>query len=289
MTAREQGFLLLTSSLGDPGRKALTLRQFRNLILRAKELPELWNASDITMEDMAAMGYDAAMAERVVRLFSEKERMAAYLHLGKKYGCSLMALSNPMYPAILPQRLGLDTPSVLWTKGNTALLERPAIALVGSRDLHPENYWFAREVGCQAAKNGWVLVSGNARGSDRTAQDACLEMGGQVISVVADRLTDQPTTPNILYLSEDSFDLAFSSRRALRRNRIIHSLGLKTFVAQSALGKGGTWDGTINNLHHGWSLVYCCSDGSPASMEFQSQGAIAITTGQIAENLSSPA
>lgn len=273
MTAREQGFLLLTSSLGDLSRKHLTLKQFRTLILRAKEQPNLREASAVTMEDMLAMGYDDAMAQRVVDLFSERERMMAYLRLAKGQGCSLIALSNPQYPAILAERLGLDAPTVLWAKGNLDLLAQPAIALVGSRELKPENWHFAQEVGRWAAQNGFVLVSGNARGADRVGQESCLQHGGQIISVVANKLTDQPTRKNVLYLSENSFDLDFSSYRALSRNRIIHAMGAKTFVAQSDFKKGGTWDGTVKNLRHGWSPVYCFADESPACRELTALGA----------------
>lgn len=277
MTAREQGFLLLTSSLGDLTRKALTLKQFRTLILRAKELPSLRDATVVTLADMAAMGYEDAMAQRVVNLFSEQERMVAYLRLAKSQGCSLIALSNPQYPPILAERLGLDAPTVLWAKGDMSLLSLPAVALVGSRELKPVNWKFAQDVGCWAAQNGFVLVSGNARGADRVGQESCLQHGGKVISVVADKLTHQPTKQNVLYLSENSFDLDFSPYRALSRNRIIHAMGAKTFVAQSDFKKGGTWDGTVKNLRHGWSPVYCFADESPACRELIALGAQPIT------------
>lgn len=281
MTTREQGFLLLTSSLGDPQRKSLSLHQFRTLILRSKKYPNLRNATTVTLEDMAAMGYDRKMAERVVYLFSQREQMLRYVKAGEKQGCSLVGLTNPHYPVRLAYRLDMDTPTVLWAKGDKTLLQKPAIALVGSREGREENMEFAHQVGRLAAKLGYVLVSGNARGADRTAQNACLAAGGQVISVVADRLTEQTADKNILYISEDGFDLPFSSRRALLRNRIIHALGEKTFVAQSEYGRGGTWDGTVKNLRHGWSPVYCFHDGSRAAGELGTMGACLIAASEI--------
>ena len=65
-----------------------------------------------------------------------------------------------------------------------------------------------------------------------------------------------------LYLSEDGFSEEFSAQRALSRNRCIHTLGIKTFVAQTSFKTGGTWDGTVKNLRFGWSGVYCYDDGS---------------------------
>ena len=139
-----------------------------------------------------------------------------------------------------------------------------------------KNREFAEEVGRQAALQGLVLVSGNARGADKAAQNACLEAGGQVISIVADSLCDHKATANVLYLSESSFDEPFSSQRAISRNRVIHALGRMVFVAQSSLEKGGTWDGTVKNLRSGWSPVACFRDGSEASIRLEQMGAYLI-------------
>ena len=121
-----------------------------------------------------------------------------------------------------------------------------------------------------------MLVSGNARGADRTAQAACLEAGGKVISVVADELYKQPLQENVLYVSEDGFGESFSSIRALSRNCVIHALGVKTFVAQCSEGKGGTWSGTVKNLRNGWSDVFAFRDGSVAMIQLEQMGASMI-------------
>ena len=144
---------------------------------------------------------------------------------------------------------------------------------MGSRDLRPSNGRFAREVGLQAAGQGYVLVSGNARGADQAAQNACLEAGGRMICVIADSLENKALRENVLYLSEDGFDLTFTNQRALSRNRVIHCMGLRTFVAQSDYQKGGTWDGTVKNLRFGWSPVYCFDDGSVAARKLSDMGA----------------
>ena len=121
-----------------------------------------------------------------------------------------------------------------------------------------------------------MLVSGHARGADKIAEDACLEHGGQVICVVSDPLKNHPLQKNVLYLAEDGYDMAFTPYRALSRNRLIHAISEKTFVAQSALRMGGTWDGTCKNLRHNWSTVYCFRDGSQASLELERMGAVLI-------------
>jgi predicted Rossmann fold nucleotide-binding protein DprA/Smf involved in DNA uptake len=184
---------------------------------------------------------------------------------------------NPIYPAAVRRRLGMDCPGVIWAKGDISLLNRPAVAVIGSRDLYEDNLLFAEEAGRQAALQGYVLVSGNARGADQIAQDACLAAGGCVISVVADELEKKPLMSRMLWLSLDGFDQSFSTIRALSRNHVIHSLGDMTLVAQCTMGKGGTWDGTVKNLQCGYSPVCCFDDGSDAVTELVNRGAVAVT------------
>ena len=192
--------------------------------------------------------------------------------------CVPISRVSTEYPLAVRKRLGLNAPGCLWAKGNLALLNTQTVSLVGSRVLREDNRRFAELAGREVALQGYTLVSGNARGADRTAQDACLEAGGRVISIVADELQKYPMTERMLYLSEDSFDLPFSATRALSRNRVIHSLGYITLVAQCDLGTGGTWDGTVKNLQKNWSPVFCFDDGSPASAELGQLGAELIDT-----------
>jgi len=278
LNPREKGFLLLTSHLGDPRSKVLTVAQLRMLAqcVTASRLGD--RDGEVTVEDLMEMGYNRPSAERILDLLSRDEQLQWYLNKAKKCGYIPITRISDAYPGRLRRQLGIDAPGVLWARGDMSLLQLPMISLVGSRDLCPDNLHFAREVGRQAAQQGYVLVSGNARGADREAQDACLASGGSVISVVADDLSAHPLPEKVLYLSEDGFDLKFSPQRALMRNRVIHSLSEKTFVAQCGLEKGGTWDGTKGNLRYGLSDVFCFNDGSEASKKLEQMGASLITT-----------
>lgn len=277
MNPREKGFLLLTSHLGDPYSKVLTIPQLR-LLARCVTGSNLGERDgDVKVEDLMELGYNRPSAQRILDLLGREEQLQWYLQKAKRSGCIPITRISEMYPDCLRKKLGLDAPGVLWAKGDTDLLRYQKVSLVGSRDLQPENLAFAREVGKQAALQGLVLVSGNARGADREAQESCLENGGSVISVVADDLTSHTPVENVLYLSEDGFDLPFSNQRALLRNRIIHSLSSKTFVAQCGLEKGGTWDGTKGNLRLGLSDVFCFADSSAAAEKLEQMGAELIT------------
>ena len=273
MTGREEGFLLLTSQLGNPDRKVLTPAQLRVLGQRSRDLDLRDPDRELTEGDLLQLGYGAEMARRIVALLSERELLEYYCLQGAKADCQPLIRGTARYPGMIRKRLGPESPGCLWAKGDLSLLTLPAVTLVGSRNLQPENLDFAREVGRQAARQGYVLVSGNARGADQSAQDACLEAGGKVISVVADVLKSHRKRENMLMLSEDGYDRAFTAQRAISRNRCVHSLGAMTFVAQSGYQTGGTWDGTVKNLRFRWNPVYCFRDGSPAATLLAQMGA----------------
>lgn len=276
MTPRERGFLLLTQQLGDSDRKPLTVPQFRTLAQRAQQMEHPRQERTLEIGDLTAIGYDFLTAEHILSLLTQEDLLDRYLERAALKDCFPVSRLSQNYPQVLRHRLGLDSPGCLWAKGDISFLKSPMIALVGSRDLLPANYAFAREVGKQAALQGFILVSGNARGADLAAQDSCLAHGGIVISVVADRLDKCPLQKNVLYLSEDGFDLPFSAQRALSRNRIIHCLPQCVFVAQVQAHKGGTWSGASRNLHKGWSPVLCYNDGKEGTVALVALGAAAI-------------
>lgn len=283
MTGPEAGFLLLTSQLGDPARKVLSVSQMRILSNRVRAAEKDPAARDLTPEDLIALGYGREMAEHVLRLLDEEELLQYYCRRGEKSGCQPLTRVTAGYPQHLRRKLGEETPGCLWYKGDISMLSQPMVALVGSRDLLERNRSFAREVGRQAARQGYVLVSGNARGADQAAQNACLQAGGKVISVIADSLAEKIARENVLYLSEDGFDCGFTAQRAISRNRVIHALAERTFVAQCSLHTGGTWDGTTKNLCFGWSPVYCYADESPAQRTLVDMGAQTVTLEQLCD------
>ena len=283
MIPREAGFLLLTSRLGNPDRKVMSTAQLRTLAQRMKGVAIDDPHRDLVAADLVKLGYGPEMAERIVALLSEEDLLAHYLRRAAKVGCIPVTRVSELYPQVLRNRLMEDAPGCLWGKGDLEILNSPMISLVGSRDLNPKNAEFAREAGRQAALQGYTLVSGNARGADKTAQEAALAAGGSVVSIVADSLEKHPCRENVLYLSEDAFDEEFSAQRALSRNRCIHALGEKTLVAQCSFQHGGTWDGTVKNLRFRWSDVFCFDDKSPASRLLCQMGANLIGMDDLAD------
>ena len=276
MTAAERGFLLLCAELGD-GRRPLTPAQLRTLRKRVLERGESVGDPDRALDaaDLRALGYDAEFSARVCGLLGREKDLDAYLSIAAEQGIRPLTRISPAYPLRL-RRLGDEAPAVLFCRGELSLLERPAVALVGSRELSPAGRAFARRVGELAAREGFVLVSGNARGADRSAQSACLAAGGAVIAVLPDELAEHaPENDRTLYLSLNGWHLPMAPYRALERNRLIHALVEKTLVAQSHLS-GGTWSGSEENLRRGWSPLFINTEGGEGCAALISLGATPV-------------
>ena len=276
MTGAERGFLLLCCHLGDPQRRPLTVAQFRKLARQVRAGEKSPDDRDLEPGDLMALGYGKDESRRIVELFAGEALLDRYLQKARRAGCVPLTWLTPGYPQRLLEALGDDAPACLWARGDLSILDRDGIALVGSRDLNPENQRFAYQVGQEAAGQGLVLISGNARGADRTAQNAALTSGGQVISIVADELQNHAIRDNVLYLSEEGFDLEFSAQRALSRNRCIHALGHASIAAQCSLQTGGTWDGSVKNLRFGWSPLCVFDDNSESARLLEQMGAVKI-------------
>lgn len=277
MTGQELGFLLLGSHLGDPERKPLSPAQLSRLWQKAQLCTSVSTEGEVDESFLTSLGYSTHDSRYILSLLAQEEAAAAYFSSAMQQGFSCVTRRAPSYPAALSQTLGSKAPAVLWLWGNTSLLRTPCISLVGSRNAAKPNLAFARAVGEAAARHGFTLVSGGARGVDQAGQDACLRAGGNVICVLPDSFHRHcPPGERLLYLCEDSFDLPFSARRALSRNHIIHILGSSVFVAQCGT-RGGTWDGTSTNLRSGWRPVYLYWDGSAAADTLLSMGAEVAT------------
>ncbi len=241
--------MLLCCQLGQTV-QPLSPKEFNRLSEELRLYPQI---------DMDALGYSPRICQRVQALLEREEALWAYVRAVPEI--------QPIWPghALYPLRLELlqeEMPPVLFCKGDPDLLLGEHISVVGSREPAEANAAFARALGERIAEEGFTLVSGNARGIDTIAQEACLAAGGKVVAFVPDMLKKYPERKNVLYLSDEGYDRFFTAQRALRRNIYIHGLGKLCFVAQCAKTAGGTWQGSADNLRHGRSPLYLYSDGT---------------------------
>jgi DNA processing protein len=141
-----------------------------------------------------------------------------------------------------------DRPTLLFALGDLSLLERPAVAIVGSRDHSDYGAAVCREVAGGAAAAGLAVVSGMARGLDAIAHAAALDAGGVTIGVLGNGLgVVYPAANRGLYQRVAEQGLLLTEfppgeRPAVgsfpRRNRLISALGRITVVVEAAQGSG---------------------------------------------------
>lgn len=280
MRAAEEGLLLLCCQLPGQTEKPLTLAQLRELGKRARAFGLAGSdpMRDVTAADLRRLGYAEDEAQRITALLGREEALRAYLCAAEARGIFPVTRLDARFPARLRQSLGALCPAVLFAKGDMALLAARCVSVVGSRALTASGQAFAEQAGHMIAKAGLVLSSGGAAGADTAAQLACLSAGGAAVVFPAGSLLDCEARENVLYLSEQAYDQPFSAQRALARNRLIHAMGEKVLVAQCTCGRGGTWEGTTENLRRGYSPVFVHDDGSDGAGALIARGAGPVKT-----------
>lgn len=278
MRQTERGLLLLCCPLGDAMAGALSLAQARELSRRARAagIGEEDPFRDVTVKDVRRLGYSEYEAGHIVSLLGRERQLDGYLLAAEKADVAVITRLDARFPQRLREQLGARCPAALFCRGDLRLLQRPCISVVGSRHLASPGAQFAAQAGRLAAREGFTLCSGDAMGADRTAQEACLRGGGSVLIFPATELVYCPVRENVLYAAEGGFELGFSAQRALGRNRFIHAMGEKTLVAQTGFGKGGTWNGSLDNLQHEYSPLFVFDDGSEGALALCARGATPV-------------
>lgn len=162
----------------------------------------------------------------------------------KRAGARLLCLGDADYPAALADIA--DAPPVLWAKGRTDLLDRPILALVGTRNASAMGARMARRLAADLGAAGYVVVSGLARGIDALAHRAALDTG--TIAVMAGGLNCIYPAENTdlaaeiaargLLISEMPFGLDPQARHFPRRNRIVAGLSRAVIVVEAATRSG---------------------------------------------------
>jgi DNA processing protein len=139
-------------------------------------------------------------------------------------------------------------PWVLYYKGNLQLLQRPSIAIVGTRVPTVYGKNTAEQFARTLARAGLCVVSGMARGIDSMAHKGALNEKGGTIAVLGCGVDIiYPLENNILYyeiarkgliLSEFPFGTEAQPGLFPLRNRIIAGLSVGTLVVEAALKSG---------------------------------------------------
>jgi DNA processing protein len=161
-------------------------------------------------------------------------------------GNSIVTLADSAYPQALLKTA--DPPLLLYAKGRLELLNRPALAIVGSRNATRQGETTAEHFAQALSAAGLTVVSGMALGIDAAAHRGALGERGSTIAVVgtgADRiypsrneeLARQIAGQGVL-ISEFPLGMPAMANNFPRRNRLIAGLGRGCLVVEAAERSG---------------------------------------------------
>ena len=168
----------------------------------------------------------------------------------RDYSCPpdswVMTMTDDLYSPLLGECD--DAPSVLFGRGDYSQLNKPAIAIVGSRRPSLDGRLLAQRFAYELASAGFVIVSGLATGIDAAAHRGALEAAGHTVAVVAtgidttypavNRTLSETIVENGALLSQFVPGSAPKRHHFPRRNRTISGLSLATLVIEAGLPSG---------------------------------------------------
>ena len=168
----------------------------------------------------------------------------AELAAAAKAGARPLFTIEPGYPPALARVEA--PPPMLYVKGRSELLDRPSLAIVGSRNASAAGQRLARQLAAGLGGEGLAIVSGLARGIDAAAHQAALPTG--TIAVVAGgidcvyppehaALQERIAVEGCL-LSEQPPAFVPRAQDFPRRNRIISGVSLGVVIVEAARRSG---------------------------------------------------
>ena len=205
-------------------------------------LLDRYGSAEVALEELPAL-LARRNPGRTIRIADPADIETEFV-AAEKCGARFLCRDEAGYPALLRE---IDSaPAVIAVRGRAEILDKPAIAVVGSRNASAAGLAFAERMSRGLAQAGYVIVSGFARGIDSRAHRAALATG--TIAVLAgghDRLypADQgPFMDKLLEdgaaLSEMPFGWEARGRDFPRRNRLVSGLCLGVVVVEAARRSG---------------------------------------------------
>ncbi|MHB8353350.1 MAG: DNA-processing protein DprA [Burkholderiales bacterium] len=150
------------------------------------------------------------------------------------------------YPALLKELS--DRPDYLFVKGNAALLSRPMLAIVGSRNATRQGCLDAEAFAEALSHAGITIVSGLAEGIDAAAHRGALRGKGGTVAVIgtgADRIYPasnrqlaQEIAAQGAIITEFALGSTAQKWHFPKRNRIIAGISMGCLVVEASLTSG---------------------------------------------------
>ena len=212
------------------------------LLERFGTLEAVFGATAEELQSVRGIGNQIAANVKALDL----GRIATHQQRWEAQGITVALWDEPTYPDVLRQLT--DKPLALFSKGALCAPDVRAIAIVGTRQPHPESLQVAYTWAAELARQGWTVVSGLARGIDTAAHQGTLAAAGHTLAVLGSGVNviyppeNAPLASQIAgngaLISEAHPDANPSTTALMRRNRLITALSRATIVVEAPVDSG---------------------------------------------------
>lgn len=204
------------------------------------KLVEMFGSATEAIANLPAL---TKSSKKNIKLYSQKDAEKE-INTAIKENIQLISYLHNYYPPLLRQLE--DYPPLLFVKGHSHLLKKSSVAIVGSRNAsingEKQAFNFAKELGEQ----GFLIVSGMAKGIDSAAHNGALAKG--TIAVLGGGVdVIYPAESKKLYedlcqhgaiISEFPIGLKPIPTNFPKRNRIIAGMARGILVVEASLNSG---------------------------------------------------
>ena len=189
------------------------------------------------------------IGEKAVNLLRDSNNQAS-VEAALAWSClpdqHIVTLADTEYPQMLLQIP--DPPSVIYVRGRLDLLNRPALAIVGSRNPTAQGIQNAERFAATFSEAGLVIASGLALGIDAAAHRGALAAGGNTVAFIGtgiDRIYPARNRELALEIaakgaivSEFPIGTPVCASNFPRRNRLISGFSRGALIVEAAVESG---------------------------------------------------
>lgn len=188
---------------------------------------------------------------QISEIQSKSEKVLTQIKIFKRkldsYNIRFVSYFNRHYPKSL--RDINKPPVMLFIKGQMIFDKlKDSISIVGTRNPSLYGHIKAREIAKELAENGYIIISGLARGIDLEAHIGALEGGGKTIAVIASGVSNiypseheelaKDIIENGAIISENDIESRIKRFSLIERNRIISGLSRASLIIEGSMKSG---------------------------------------------------
>jgi DNA processing protein len=169
-------------------------------------------------------------------------------------GIEVLRPLKPDFPRRKLDVLEHSLPVMLFCRGNLELFRLPAMGVSGSRKAADQSLERISGLCERVASEGWVIVSGGARGVDETAHLAAIRSGVGTIIVLPTGILKAKIRSEfkrhleegkVLIVSEFPPEQGWTTGCAMQRNRLIAALSMGVVLVDPGIKSGTRGTGKI--------------------------------------------